>query len=244
MATRNQKKRKLEVTVPDSFVTVAFQGQEGSFTSIAAHTFFAPHESKVAFLPRKNAKEIFESIIDDACVYGITPIESSSYGTIHGVYDKLLTSKGNLTIVGEIGLIETHCLCVKADQAVNDLDISHVYSHPHILECCSDFLDNLDRRRKAAGRPAVERNASWDSSSAGILIADLSTTSKDSPVVTAAICSKEAAAIHKLKILIHGIGNDKNAEVRIRIQPITFPCDWTKNAYLSIDKIFSRREND
>lgn len=215
MEPSSQKKRKLElsVSVPDSFVNVAFQGQEGSYTSIAAHTFFAPHQTKVSFLPKKNAKEIFGSIIDDECVYGITPIESSSYGTIHGVYDKLLTSKGNLTIVGEIGLIETHCLCVKADHAVNELDISHVYSHPHILECCSDFLDNLDGRRKAAGRAPVERNASWDSSSAGILIGDLSTAAKSTPVISAAICSKEAAAIHKLKIVLDGIGNDKNAEV-------------------------------
>jgi len=81
------KKRKAESTENDAeqLISVGFQGQEGSFTSIAAHTFFGQYNGRINYVSKKNAKETFNSIIEGEVTYGITPIESSSYGTIHGV---------------------------------------------------------------------------------------------------------------------------------------------------------------
>lgn len=145
-------------------------------------------------------------------MYGLVPLESSSYGTIHAVYDNLLSSNGSLHIVGEIGLIEQHCLCVTNDSEVNELDIEHIYGHPHILDCCSEYIRNLDQRRKSLQRPPTERMIVWDSAASAELIGSAPQGSLQK--VSAAVCSKEAALLHNLKVLVEGIGNDRNAETR------------------------------
>ncbi|RYY78132.1 hypothetical protein EON63_17975 [archaeon] len=190
-------------------VVVAYQGAKGAFTFLATQHFFRTKAHEVELTAHQSLKAIYDSLLKEKVTYGFVPLESSSYGTIHGVYDRLVATEGKIEIVGEFGQIEHFCLCIAKD-TVQELDITKVLGHPHILECCSDYLDSLDSRRQIAGRPLVVRVAVNDSSSACAMV---SSTRHEEGVI-AAIGSREGAEIHDLKILVSGVGNDKNAEVR------------------------------
>eukprot|EP01031_Cornospumella_fuschlensis_P026249 gene26249-31708_t len=190
-------------------VVVAYQGAKGAFTFLATQQFFSTKAYNVELIANQTLKAVYDSLLKEKATYGFVPLESSSYGTIHGVYDQLVATDGKIEIVGEVGQIEHFCLCIAKDDA-QELDITKVLSHPHIMECCSDYLDSLDARRQQAGRPPVERVAVNDSSTACGNVA----AARNGDGVVAAIGSREGAEIHKLKILVSGVGNDKNAETR------------------------------
>ena len=192
----------------ETFVDVAFTGKTYSYTYLAGKSFFSTYTNNAELHSVGTVQQMFKDIAEGKVHYGITPLESSSYGTIHDVYDRLLQSQGQFRIVGEIGQIEQHCLCVSSTfSGANDLDIEKIASHPHIMECCSDFLDSIDTRRESLGKAPMVREPVWDS------IAGCKEATKSTEVITACICSKEAAEHYKLKILATGIGNFQNAEV-------------------------------
>lgn len=194
---------------PDLNVEVAFTGNVNSYTYLAGKTFFGAFTSKAQLRSVDSVKSMFKTILEGAATYGITPLESSSYGTIHDVYDRLLTSQGLFQIVGELGQIEQHCLAISPNfSTVNDFDVERVASHPHIMECCGDFLDAIDTRRASLGKPPMQREPVWDSAAGCQVVTS-------SEVLTACICSKEAAEAHNLKVIATSIGNYKNAEVII-----------------------------
>jgi chorismate mutase/prephenate dehydratase len=191
-------------------VVVSYQGVAGSFSHLAALKYFKNREN-VSFQPTVNLKEVFHTLSSESSVYGVIPIESSTNGTIHGVYDRLLSSEGSIKILAEISAIEKHCLCIPRatgdTKSSNDLEIDKIFCHPHILECCSDFLDELDCRRQKLGKSAIQRIASVDSASACANV----------EIGNAAIGSQEAAELYNLDIVSTCIGNDKNAETRYLI---------------------------
>jgi chorismate mutase/prephenate dehydratase len=193
----------------DLLISVAMTGDAGSYTSSAAKTFFSPYSTNINYNAVSNLRELLESIKRGENIYGITPLESSSFGTIHAVYDRLLLSQGRFTIVGEIGQIEEHCLCVRNDFTGTEVDISRIFSHPHIMECCSDSLDAIDKKRSLAGLDHIRRENSWDS-----IAACRDVLKADAIEAVACICSREAAELNDLKVLNQSIGNYKNAEVR------------------------------
>lgn len=207
------RKRKADVALTSSApIRIAVKGMHMSYTYLAAGKFFQNCITPVDILSSQSIQDVFDKIIREDCTYGLMPLESSSFGTIHTVYDRLLASNGQLQIVGEMGQIEQHCLCVKAGVEARELDVEKVVSHPHILECCSEFLKSLDIRRHALQRSQIERVAARDSAAGCEAVAN----DDDSKVVQAAICSREAAEKHGLRVLVEAVGNDRNAEVSSR----------------------------
>jgi chorismate mutase/prephenate dehydratase len=96
-------------------INIAFQGEIASYTYLASQSFFSRFALNLHYTSTKSLKNLFKSLERGEVTYGITPLESSSYGTIHGVYDMLLASNGSFTIIGEIGQIEELNLCVPQD---------------------------------------------------------------------------------------------------------------------------------
>eukprot|EP00601_Ochromonadales_sp_CCMP2298_P007300 CAMPEP_0173203190 /NCGR_PEP_ID=MMETSP1141-20130122/19384_1 /TAXON_ID=483371 /ORGANISM="non described non described, Strain CCMP2298" /LENGTH=364 /DNA_ID=CAMNT_0014128625 /DNA_START=44 /DNA_END=1135 /DNA_ORIENTATION=+ len=192
-------------------IDVSYQGQVGSFTRAGAVNFFSrcPADS-VQFSPAQGLKDVFVEVTEGRSAYGVVPLESSSHGTIHSVYDMLLASGGKVFIVGEIGQLEEHCLCMNNRSTVKESDITKVYCHPHILDCCSEYLDALDSQRQGTGKPPLQRIPTWDSAAACTLVG-----SADSQDLSAsAIGSSDAAQFHAMKMVKRGVGNDSNAETR------------------------------
>ena len=192
-------------------LNVVYHGKLYSFTYLAAMSFFSQTKAHVNYKSGRDLSTVLNQIIDGSSQYAVLPLESSFHGTILSLYDKLLCSEGRLAIVGEIGQLEEHCFCIAKDTNANDVDVSKVYCHPHIIECCSDYLDSVDSRRIAMGRPAIARIATWDSADACSKVASGEGGAEEG--VAAAICSNDASKFNKLKIVARGIGNDKNTEV-------------------------------
>jgi prephenate dehydratase len=113
---------------------------------------------------------------------------------------------------------EQHNLCVPS-YVEDEQSISTVVGHPHILECCSDYLDFMDKQLHFRNKPPLKRMASWDSSAGCALVSQSSGQglSGHGTEVMAAIGSNEAASFHKLKILKESVGNDQNYETRYLI---------------------------
>ena len=63
--------------------TVACQGVEGSYSSIAANKMF--ELSKILYF--KDFENVFSAVEKGLCEYGVLPIENSSVGSVNAVYD-------------------------------------------------------------------------------------------------------------------------------------------------------------
>ncbi len=112
---------------------IAFPGEKGSFTELAAIEYFGSNHKYVCV---PEFSEVFEKVISGNCNYGIVPIENSTAGSIHQNYDSLLESK--LSITGEILLRVGQYLI--ANKGVKRKDIRFFYSHPAAFAQCKKFL--------------------------------------------------------------------------------------------------------
>lgn len=177
---------------------VAFQGELGAFSEMAAREFFG-QETEVS--PSPTFVEVFGKVSDGAAQAGIIPIENSLAGSIHENYDLLLEHK--LSIVGEIKLRIVHHLIV--NPGVKLTDVRRVISHPQALAQCRDYIRKL---------PGVEVRPVYDTAGAVRELRDLG--ARD----TAAIAAAQAAADYGLEVLASGIeSNHQNYTRFLAISP-------------------------
>lgn len=167
---------------------IAFQGERGAFSEIAAIKFF---ESSINPLPCKSFEEVFKKVNNKEAKYGILPIENSYTGSITTVHDLLL--KEELFAVGEVKLKVKHCLIVK--ERISFKEIKKVYSHPQALAQCEEFLSkNL---------PSCQVIPVYDTAGSVKMIKEAEENN------IAAIASSWAAELYNLKILNSGIQDNK-----------------------------------
>ena len=230
-----QEAKNKRVRKSDEEISVCYLGSIGSFAYLAAKNNFSS-SNNITYLSSHSYKDVFHQVERGACQYGVIPLESSTHGTIVFVYDQLLRCHNTITIVGEMGQIENHCLAGQINMAVNDYDVTEVVSHPHILDCCSDFLDSIDSKRLSINNSGIIRTASVDSTTACIEV--VNNTNKN--CIKACICSKEAAIANGLAIISNGIGNDKNAETRY----IIIAKKIENNSTTALDPLLLRSHRD
>ena len=167
---------------------VAFQGERGAFSEIAAIKFFG---SSIKPILCKTFGEVFQRINCKEAEYGILPIENSQTGGINEVHDLLLHKE--LFAVGEVKLMVEHCLITKGE--INFKLIEKVYSHPQALAQCEGFLSkNL---------PHCQVIPVYDTAGSVKMIKELKRNN------VAAIASSWAAELYGLKILSLGIQDNK-----------------------------------
>jgi len=167
---------------------VAFQGERGAFSEIAAIKFFG---SSIEPILCKTFGEVFQRINHKEAEYGILPIENSQTGGINEVHDLLLHQE--LFAVGEVKLKVEHCLITKGE--IDFKLIKKVYSHPQALAQCEGFLSkNL---------PHCQVIPVYDTAGSVKMIKELKRNN------VAAIASSWAAELYGLKILSSGIQDNK-----------------------------------
>jgi len=176
-------------------ITVAFQGEKGAYSEIAAKKFFG---DKIKLSPSFSFNDVFSKGKNSQVDLGVVPVENSLYGSVFETYDLLLHY--SLTIIGELNLQINHCLTARKKYTLKE--IKKVYSHPQALGQCSDFLRTL---KKARVIPAYD--------TAGSSLIALENTEE----VVAAVTSKEAAAIYGLKILKSNIQNNQENYTRFLV---------------------------
>ena len=122
-------------TMPER-ATVACQGVEGSYSSLAGEKLFK--YPTVMFF--KNFEGVFAAVDRGLCKYGVLPIENSNAGSVNEVYD--LMNKYNFYITRSIKLWISHSLLVNEGAKLEN--IKEIFSHRQAIEQCSDFLSGLD----------------------------------------------------------------------------------------------------
>lgn len=112
--------------------SVACQGIDGSYSSIACSKFF--EFSRISFF--KNFDGVFQAVEKGFSDYGILPIENSTAGSVGQVYD--LMKQHKFYIVKSLKLRISHCLL--ANPNVDISKIKEIYSHEMAILQCSEFL--------------------------------------------------------------------------------------------------------
>jgi prephenate dehydratase len=163
--------------------SVAFQGELGAYSELAAREFFG---ADVQVSPTQTFSEVFDKVASKQCDAAMIPIENSLAGSIHENYDLLM--EHDLHIVGELKLRIVHHLIV--NPGVKLEDVKRVISHPQALAQCRDFIRKLGH---------VKSEPVYDTAGA---VRDLK---ESGDRTTAAIASAQAAVDYELDVLASSI---------------------------------------
>ncbi len=166
--------------------TVACQGVEGSYSSIATDKLF--EIADITYF--KTFEGVFQAVEKGLCEYGVLPIENSEVGSVGAVYD--LMKKHNFFIVRSIKLRICHHLL--AHKGVKLSDIKEIYSHEQAIGQCSAFLQKLGQNVKVITCPNTAVAAETVASSERTDIACIS--------------SRNCADLYDLGILASNIQNN------------------------------------
>ncbi|RKY65002.1 MAG: prephenate dehydratase [Candidatus Latescibacterota bacterium] len=164
---------------------VAFQGELGAYSEIAARALFGD----VELSPVETFEDVFRAVNAGECDRGVVPIENSLTGSVHRNYDLLLEHP--LWIVGEVKLRIVHHLIALPGVKLEDVKKAH--SHPQALEQCRAFL----RERKIEPVPV------YDTAGAVRILKEKKL--KDS----AAIASIQAARDYGMDVLVSDIAEHR-----------------------------------
>ncbi len=91
------------------------------------------------FKAYRSFRETLEAVQEATSMRAVLPIENSTAGSVHEVYDLLF--RLNLAVVGEEVLEIEHCLLGVPGATLEGLP--GVHSHPQALAQCSEFLAEL-----------------------------------------------------------------------------------------------------
>jgi len=141
---------------------VAYFGQPGTFTHLAARTKFG---ASVEYIPQRDIRDVFLAVARGRADYGLVPIENSTEGGVNQSIDMFADTR--LKIASEVYLPIHHHLLSKS--ALKDIRI--IYSHPQPFAQCRNWLTgNLGEieRREVNSTAAAAEMASKEPRSAAI----------------------------------------------------------------------------
>ncbi|OOF55821.1 chorismate mutase [Rodentibacter genomosp. 2] len=120
---------------------IAFLGKRGSYSNLAARNYAARYQKQFIELGCQSFEQVFEKVKNGEADVGILPLENTTSGAINEVYD--LLQHTDLFLVGELAYPIKHCVLV--NDATNLSQIDTLYSHPQVIQQCSQFIHSLDR---------------------------------------------------------------------------------------------------
>jgi chorismate mutase/prephenate dehydratase len=167
---------------------VAYQGEPGSYSHIAARKYFASRADSMDFIGQPSFEMALRAAERGDAGYAFLPIENTTAGSINQTYDLLRQTE--LRVVGEEILHVRHCLLGLEGAAVGGL--RRILSHPQALLQCARFIASLD---------GVEPVAAADTAAAAQAVGRAGDPTR------AAIASEEAAELYGLSVLERGIAD-------------------------------------
>lgn len=201
--------------------TVAYQGTEGAYGHEAAQRHFGVERRAITFRPYRSFRDTLEAVQRGDAQRAMVPIENSTAGSVHEVYDLLF--RLNLAMVGEEVLPIRHCLLGVPGATVAGL--AHVHSHPQALAQCGDFL---------AGLAGVETEPAANTAVAAARVAE-----RGDPA-HGAIASAEAGDRHGLVVLARDIANQAINLTRFVVVAAT-PVDVSPLVACKVSLVFGTR---
>ena len=166
---------------------IAYQGIKGANSEIAVYRHFGDDAEAVGF---ELSEEVFEAVASGKADYGLLPFDNTIAGSVAVNYDLLL--KNEAYVVGESHLKVHHALLSNKGAKLDDIKI--VYSHPHALEQCREFI----RKHKLKAIPE------YDTAGAAKLVSERNRREE------ASISPETCARIYGLDILEKDIQTSKN----------------------------------
>lgn len=111
---------------------VACQGVPGAFSNQAAALLYPG--AQLHFVER--FEDVFQAVETGKTRFGVVPVENSTAGSVSEVYDLILKYRHFITGAIDMSVTQNLLACETADLST----IRQVYSHPHALAQCSEFL--------------------------------------------------------------------------------------------------------
>jgi len=170
---------------------IAYLGPKSTFTEIAARENFG--EIGI-YIPFESIPEVFKSVENEKCKYGVVPIENSNGGSVTETMDMLLVSP--LVICKEIIIDIKQCLIAKNK---ND-KIRYIYSHPQAIMQCKNWI-----KKNYPSARIIHTNST---AAATLTVANKKENN------SAAIASSIAAKEYKLEIIEENISDNKINKTR------------------------------
>jgi prephenate dehydratase len=171
---------------------VAFQGEPGAFSELAAHKLLGP---EAVTIPFRKFEDMFEAVSSKEADLAVAPIENSLAGSIHQNYDLMMQHE--LTIVGEAYVRIVHNLIAAPGAALSDIKRAH--SHPVALAQCARFFK---------ANPQIEAEPAYDTAGSVKMVIE------SRSLTEAAIASRLAATVYGGQILIEGIEDHRKNYTR------------------------------
>jgi len=172
---------------------VAYLGPRATFTHLACIQKFG---ESAQYVPVNSIKDVFNEVERGRANFGVVPIENSTEGVVNHTLDMFIDS--NLLIYGEVLQEVSHHLLSKADRLE---DVKKIYSHPHAIAQCRNWLE--------ANLPHVPLAEVASTSRAAELCADDHSA--------AAIASELAGQLYGLKVLKSRIEDNINNFTRFLV---------------------------
>ncbi|HDR1021837.1 TPA: prephenate dehydratase [Pasteurella multocida] len=122
-------------------IHIAFLGKRGSYSNLAARNYATRYQENLVELSCSSFDEIFDKVSNGEADYGVLPLENTTSGAINEVYD--LLQHTDLSLVGELAYPIKHCVLVNGQTDLSKIDT--LYSHPQVIQQCSQFIKSLDR---------------------------------------------------------------------------------------------------
>ena len=169
-------------------IRVAIQGIEGSYSSMAAHKFFAHFNKEIIFISKDLFEEVAQEVESGRADFAMLPIENTTSGGINEVYDLLLHT--TLSIIGEEKFQVKHCLVGSENSTIGKLEV--IFAHYQAAAQCNKFLSTLpDAKIQYFADTALS----------------VKKIKEEGKAEYGAIASEEAAKLFNLKILQREIAN-------------------------------------
>ncbi|MBA2251608.1 MAG: prephenate dehydratase [Nitrospirales bacterium] len=172
---------------------VAYLGPPATFTHLACIQKFG---NSAQYIPVTSIKEVFNEVERDRVHFGIVPIENSTEGVVNHTLDMFIDS--NLVIYGEVLQEVSHHLLSKTGRVE---DIKTIYSHPHAIAQCRNWLETNVPKIPEAEVPSTARAA------------EISATDP----TAAAIASELAGELYGLKVVRSRIEDNVNNFTRFLV---------------------------
>ncbi|MFQ5680434.1 MAG: prephenate dehydratase [Candidatus Omnitrophota bacterium] len=171
---------------------ISYLGPEATFTHLAALKRFG---SSVEYVPSNSISDVFIDVEQDACDYGVAPVENSIEGAINHTLDMLAES--SLNICAQINLSVSHNLISRYKIS----KIKKVYSNPQVFGQCRMWL-----RANLSQAELVEVSSTSRA-------AERCVNENDS----ACIASSLAASVYGLKIVARSIEDTRHNITRFLV---------------------------
>lgn len=175
----------------ENSVHIAFLGKRGSYSNLAARTYANRYQKQFIELSCASFDQVFEKVRSGEADLGVLPLENTTSGSINEVYD--LLQHTDLSLVGELAYPIKHCVLVNDQDDLSQIDT--LYSHPQVIQQCSQFIRGLDR---------VHIEYCESSSHAMELVSSL-----NKPNI-AALGNEDGGHLYGLKVLKTDIANQPN----------------------------------